>query len=102
MGEPAAPVEIGQCFTKAGAAYADVWQVVALLEPPGGPAHARLVRLSHPDDCKTLSVMVLNDRRHFLVHDAGAVLRRRLKAVPAPKEPGAVPVLRLPPLPQAH
>src|SRR5690349_13279974 len=94
MAESAATIEVGQCFTKADATYADVWQVVALMEPRGGPTHARLVRLSHPDDCKTLSVVVLNDPRHFHIHEAGKVVRRRLRAVPASRAPGAGPQFR--------
>ncbi|UEM05011.1 hypothetical protein JL101_006110 [Skermanella rosea] len=71
-------VAVGQCFVKAGASYPDVWQVVSIDRPPGSIAHARLVRLSNPDDRKTLSLVALADRRQYVPHEGNKILRRRL------------------------
>ncbi|WP_157619261.1 hypothetical protein [Skermanella stibiiresistens] len=71
-------IEVGQCFVKTGAAYPDVWQVASIAEPPGFVAHARLVRLANPDDRKTLSLVALGDRRQFVPHHGGEILKRRL------------------------
>ena len=71
------PVTVGQCFVKTGASYPDVWQVVSIVQPPGFPIHARLVRIDNPDDCKTLSLATLADRRQFIPHEGRQILRRR-------------------------
>ena len=71
------PVTVGQCFVKTGASYPDVWQVVSIVQPPGFLAHARLVRIDNPDDCKTLSLAILADRRQFIPHQGRQILRRR-------------------------
>jgi hypothetical protein len=72
------PVTVGQCFVKTGASYPDIWQVVSIVQPPGFLAHARLVRIDNPDDCKTLSLLALADRRQFVPHEGRKILRRRL------------------------
>lgn len=72
-------IHIGQCFTKAGVPYPDVWQVVGIVSLPGcREAHARLARIEHPADCKTVALAALEDARFFQPHDPSRVLRRRL------------------------
>ena len=71
------PVTVGQCFVKTGASYPDVWQVVSIVQPPGFPIHAHLVRIDNPDDRKTLSLAILTDRRQFIPHEGRHILRRR-------------------------
>jgi hypothetical protein len=36
------------------------------------------VRIDNPDDCKTLSLVALADRRQFVPHEGRKILRRRL------------------------
>jgi hypothetical protein len=72
-------VRMGQCYTKVGMPYPDVWQVVGLVSPPGcREPHVRLTRIEQPADVKTVSMAALEDTTLYRTHDENLVLRRRL------------------------
>ena len=71
-------IAVGQCFTKTGSAFPDIWQVVGISEQADGVPHARLARIDFPQDTKTISVETLTNPRMYRAYDGGQVLRRRL------------------------
>lgn len=58
-------LSFGDRFVKQNPVVSVVWVVDCVIDPPGLPAHVRLVREDRPSDLCTVSVHALSDRRYF-------------------------------------
>jgi len=68
-------IQPGECFAQVGVFHSGLWRVVDIMRPTVcREPHARIARVDHPVDCKTVSLAALADPR-FYRQQAAAVPR---------------------------
>jgi hypothetical protein len=59
-------IQPGECFAQVGVSHSGLWRVVDVMSVTGcAEPHARLARVDHPVDRKTVSLSALRDPRFF-------------------------------------
>ncbi len=59
-------VQPGECFAQVGVSHSVLWRVVDIMNVTAcTEPHARIARVSHPVDRKTVSISALRDPRFY-------------------------------------